>query len=109
MPVKLGLSAAGGVASALGGSGKAGPSISQKQVQGTSTGGGGSTTNQTQTPSLNPLMGGFQSSLVPALSDLYAKAQTPIYGQQQIAQVANQGDAATGAASQALSANLARR
>jgi hypothetical protein len=54
-------------------------------------------------------MSGFQSSLVPALSSLYAKAQTPVYGAQQIAQVANQGDTATNAASAALSNNLARR
>jgi hypothetical protein len=110
MPVKLGLTAAGGVASALGGSGKAGPTSTANTVS-TNTGNTTSSTNQsgTATPNLNPLMSGFQSSLVPALSQMYAKAQQPIYGAQQIAAVANNGDAATDAASSALSSNLARR
>ena len=106
MPVKLGMTAAGDAASALGGSGKAGPTNQAKSVSsGTNVG----SQTGTSTPNLNPLMGGFQSSLVPALSDLYAKAQAPVYGQTQIAQVANNGDAATKAASGALSSNLARR
>lgn len=106
MPVKLGLSAAGDAASALGGSGKAGPT-SQAQTVSTNTSIGNQT--GTNTPNLNPLMGGFQSSLVPALSQMYSQAQQPVYGATQIAQVANNGDAATNAASNALSANLARR
>ena len=93
MPVKLGLSAAGAGASALAGSGKAGPTSTKNQT-GTSTSGSVQTGSSTNTPNLNPLMSGFQSSLVPALSSMYAQAQTPIYGQTQIAQVANQGDAA---------------
>jgi hypothetical protein len=111
MPVKLGMTAVGAASSALGGSGKAGPSISQKQVTSTNTGSNTSNTSQTgtSTPNLNPLMAGFQSSLVPALSSMYGEAQQPVYGAQQIAQVANNGDAATDAASNSLSANLARR
>jgi hypothetical protein len=112
MPVKLGLAGAGAASSALGGSGKAGPQ-STKNVTSTNTGTSGGTNTQQQggtaTPNLNPTFSGFQQSLVPALSNLYAQAQTPVYGNTQIAQVANQGDAATNAASNALSANLARR
>lgn len=107
MPVKLGLSAAGAATSALGGSGKAGPTSTENKT-GTSTSVGTGSSGSVQTPNLSPLMSGFQNSLVPALSSLYAKAQTPVYGAQQIAQVANQGDAATNAASQALNSNLAR-
>lgn len=107
MPVTLGLGAAGKAASALGGSGKAGPT-STKNVTGTSTQLGTGSSGSVQGSNLSPLMAGFQNSLVPALSSLYAKAQTPVYGAQQIAQVANQGDAATNAASQALNSNLAR-
>ncbi len=106
MPVKLGMTAAGDAASALGGSGKAGPTSQAKTIN-TNTSSGNQT--RTSTPSLNPLMGGFQSSLVPALTGMFGEASTPIYGQTQIAQVANQGDTATNAASNALTANLARR
>lgn len=108
MPVKLGLTAAGGVANALGGSGKAGPT-SQSQNVSTNTSSNTSLGSSSQTPNLNPLMGGFQSSLVPALSQMYSQASQPVYGATQVAQVANNGDAATNAASNALSANLARR
>jgi hypothetical protein len=108
MPLSLGLGAAGKAASALGGSGKGGPTstLSKSGTSSTATTGSQGGTN---TPNLNPIMAGFQNSLVPALSSMYEKAQTPVYGQQQIAQVANAGDAATNAASDALTSNLARR
>lgn len=106
MPVKLGLTAAGDAASAFGGSGKAGPT-SQAKTTSTNTSAGSQT--GTSTPNLNPLLGGFQSSLVPALTGMFGAASTPIYGTAQVAQVANNGDAATNAASSALTQNLARR
>lgn len=106
MPLSLGLGAAGKAASAFGGSGKAGPTSTKNVTGGTNTTTSGTSTNAN---SLNPLMSGFQSSLVPALSSMYAEAQKPVYGTTQIAQVANQGDAATNAASSALASNLAKR
>ena len=108
MPSVLGLAGkgVGAAASALGGSGKAGPTSTMNNV---STNTGSNTSFGTATPNLNPLMSGFQSSLVPALSSMYAEAQTPVYGATQVAQVANNGDAATAAASKALTQNLASR
>jgi hypothetical protein len=108
MPVKLGLTAAGDLSSALGGSGKAGPTSTENVTGGSNTTVTGSSSGTT-TPNLNPLMAGFQSSLVPALQGMMSEANTPVYGNTQIAQVANQGDAATNAASDALQENLARR
>lgn len=110
MPATLGMvgKGVGGLAQAFGGSGKAGPTSTANTV-GTNTGSTSQIGSSTQTPNLNPLMSGFQSSLVPALSSMYAEASQPVYGATQIAQVANSGDAATNAASQALSNNLAAR
>jgi hypothetical protein len=108
MPATLGMigKGVGGLASAFGGSGKAGPTSTMTS---THTGTTGNTGSETQTPNLNPLMGGFQSSLVPALSNMYAEASQPVYGKTQIAQVANAGNQATNAASSALSNSLAQR
>lgn len=109
MPLTLGLGAAGKAASSLAGSGKAGPTSTMTQ-NGTNSNASSATqsSGNTQTPNLNPLMAGFQASLVPALSSMYAKAQQPVYGAQQIAQVANQGDQATDAAGKAVDSALAR-
>lgn len=107
MPLTLGLAGAGKAASALGGSGKAGPT-SKSTIAGTNTGSsssnGTNATNYTEAPGIL----NFQESLLPAVSSLYSQAQQPVYGAAQEAQVANQADAATTAGSQALTNKLAR-
>lgn len=114
MPVTLGLTGAGKLANAFGGSGKGGPT-SSTQTTSTNTGSNSSVGTQnatgtsSSTPNLNPTFSSFQQSLVPALSSAYAQASQPVYGAQQVAQVANNGDTATTAATQALTSNLARR
>lgn len=97
---------AGDIASAFGGSGKGGPTSTEKTA---TTGTNTSSSGSVATPNLNPLFQGFQNSLVPALTSMYQQASTPVYGTTQIAQVANAGDQATAAANSSLQANLARR
>lgn len=113
MPVAAAIPAAlslgGAAASAFGGSGKGGPTSQDKKAT-TGSSSSTSSTNQTgtSTPNLNPLMSGFQSSLVPALAGMFATAQKPVYGDAQIAQVANQSNNAAKGASDAATDRLAR-
>ena len=113
MPVAAAIPAAlslgGAAASAFGGSGKGGPTSQDKKTSSsTSNSTSSNSGSSTSTPNLNPLMSGFQSSLVPALSGMFANAQKPMYGDAQVAGVANQADAATKAGSDALTSRLAR-
>lgn len=105
MPLKLGESIAGGAASALGGSGKAGPTSTKNVTGGTAgTSTGSSATNYTEAPGIL----NFQESLLPAVSNLYQQAQQPVYGTAQEAQILNGADQATQAGQQALTGALAR-
>ena len=84
--------------------GSGGSSESLQQMLSSFTNGGSSTT----TPNQNPIFQQFQQSLLPAISSQYAAAQAPVYGQQQVGQVAQQGDQATKAATDANTARAAR-
>jgi len=61
------------------------------------------------TPTQDPMFTAFRESILPAISQQYAAAQQPLYGNAQIAQVANQGNQATQGAETALANNAARR
>lgn len=71
----------------------------------TTSGSGQSTVN----PNENPLFKMFRESILPAISQQYADAQKPVYGDAQRAQVMNQANEAGQGAETAISNNAARR
>lgn len=60
------------------------------------------------TPTENPIFSAFRQSILPAISAQYQAAQKDVYGAPQVAQVAQQGNAATKAATDANTARAAR-
>jgi hypothetical protein len=65
--------------------------------------------SQTTTPNEDPLFSMFRQSILPAISQQYADAQKPVYGDAQRAQVMNQANEAGAGAETAVSNNAARR
>lgn len=64
--------------------------------------------NSSTTPTENPIFSAFRQSILPAISAQYQAAQKDVYGAPQVAQVAQQGNAATKAATDANTARAAR-
>lgn len=75
------------------------------QMSGSTSQAGSSTTNAIE----NPIFSAFRESILPAISKQYEDSQKDVYGDAQVAKVANDANAAGQAAQTAVANNAARR